>query len=116
MPNEIAYCGLIVDNNRIQPWLAEFHTGSRRHVTTEDCPTAPGDLEATIHTHPVSASGELSRRNRQTFFERRWRYMCVHHGPIDERVGIQIYQLTCYEKMEEEDNPQIRQVPVQTAA
>lgn len=118
MPNEVAYCGLIFDKNQIQPWLAEIHTGSRRHVefTTEDCPTAPGNLEATIHTHPASASGELAGRDRQTFFERRWSYMCIPHGPIDERVGTETSQLTCYEKIVVEDMPQIREVTVQIVA
>jgi hypothetical protein len=112
---EIAYCGLVVDGNRIQPWLADVVNDSRFHVevTTEDCPTEPGNLEATIHTHPPAASGELSARDRQTFFERRWTYMCVQHGPIEDDIGMQPTELTCHEKVTAGAKPEIRRIAVQ---
>jgi hypothetical protein len=111
---EVGYCGLIVDGNRIQPWLADVANDSRFHVefTTEDCPTAPGDLEATIHTHPPSAAGDLSARDRQTLLERRWAYMCIQHGPIEAKVRTQPTELTCYEKVTVGATPEIRGISV----
>jgi hypothetical protein len=113
-PNEIAYCGLVVDRNRLQPWLAGQLDSSRRHVefSTEDCPTNGGELEATVHTHPATSSGELSQRDRAVFTERRWVYMCIHHGPIRNDVGTRTSNLRCYEKVTTGEGSEIREVSV----
>jgi hypothetical protein len=113
-PNEVAYCGLIIDGNRLQPWLAEQLDGSKRHVefSTEDCPTDVGDLEATIHTHPAGSTGDLSQRDRAVFLERRWAYMCIHHGPIRNEVGGETSNFRCYEKVTAGQTADIREASV----
>jgi proteasome lid subunit RPN8/RPN11 len=81
--------------------------------STEGCPTEPGELAATIHTHPPGSSGRLSPTDRRTFRAGSWSYMCVQVGPISETVGDRTTQLRCYEKSWAHGTTMIAEVPVQ---
>ncbi|MFB6255336.1 MAG: hypothetical protein ABEH58_01185 [Haloplanus sp.] len=115
--HEVAYCGY-VDGERLRPWLADTIRANDTSIayTTANCPTddAPGQLLATVHTHPNGRT-DLSRKDRRLLRNTSFELMCVQGGWITATPGTDARNFSCYRSTADGAEHRLREVPVSTA-
>lgn len=115
--HEVAYCGY-VDGKRLRPWLADTVRANDTSIayTTANCPTddAPGQLLATVHTHPNGRTN-LSRKDRRLLRNTSFELMCVQGGSITATPGTDARNFRCYRSTADSADHRMQEVPVLTA-